>query len=45
MISVVARPDLQVRDAGTAPVCLVHRGMACARHTDTLPLRITAGAM
>ena len=45
MITVVARPDLQVRDAGTAPVCLVHLGMACAHNTDTLPLRSTAGAM
>ena len=45
LITVVARPDLQVRDAGTAPVCLVHLGMACAHNTDTLPLRSTAGAM
>ena len=45
MITVVARPDLQVRDAGTAPVCLVRLGMACAHNTDTLPLRSTAGAM
>ena len=45
LITVVTRPDLQARDAGTAPVCLVHRGMACARHINTLPLRITAGVM